>query len=141
MKDPNRALGKKNIAEINALLKRIEIANEERGLEAARHEDCFVISCIGHAASQEPSASFSLIYPPFDEVTMHSVAATIDYFLDLRGGTKKLVVYCGFGVERSPLAVAYWLRSKYKMSWDQAYYCVKKIRPEAIDCRAWVAEA
>lgn len=63
------------------------------------------------------------------------VAFTIERLLMNR---KRVLVHCGQGVERSPLAVAWYLRSYRDYTLDDAYALLKRKRPEVEDHRAWL---
>lgn len=51
---------------------------------------------------------------------------------------KKTLVHCMGGMERSPLAIVYWLHTYHGMSWDDAYEYVKKIRPMVMNRLQWL---
>lgn len=53
---------------------------------------------------------------------------------------KPVLVHCGAGVERSPLATAWFLNKKRKMTLDKAYELIKQKRPIVIDRRKWLEE-
>ena len=44
------------------------------------------------------------------------------------------------GMERSVLAVAWWLHSYKNMSLDEAYELIRQKRPVALDRREWIGE-
>jgi len=49
-----------------------------------------------------------------------------------------VLVHCMAGIERSPLAVAYFLSRHYGMTIEKAYELVKKGRPQTQDRRVWL---
>jgi len=51
---------------------------------------------------------------------------------------RKILVHCMAGIERSPLAVAYFLSHYFGMTIEQAYQLVKKGRPQTQDRRVWL---
>lgn len=51
-----------------------------------------------------------------------------------------LLVHCRYGLERSPLAVAWFLRHRLGWSWDEAYGLLRRKRPEIQDRRDWLPE-
>lgn len=121
----------------------LTICEEERGLEfiKQRPHDTTVISCIGGINDDYgfkdcyQQRAYKLLYPPFDRAVLDELANLIERSVLIK---QRVVVYCGFGVERSPLAVAYWIMSLYHYSWDEAYSMIKAFRDDAIDCRSWV---
>lgn len=59
--------------------------------------------------------------------------------IDVRFGDGwNLLVHCGAGVERSPLAVAYWMTRRFGYSFDEAYAWLKQHRPQVEDRRVWL---
>ena len=59
---------------------------------------------------------------------------------ELRHNGRKVVVHCHMGMERSVLAVAWWLHSYKNMSLDDAYGLISQKRPIALDRREWIGE-
>jgi protein-tyrosine phosphatase len=58
--------------------------------------------------------------------------------IDLRlGQGKQVLVHCWAGVERSPLSVTWWLRTRHGMTLDQAYDHLSTKRSVA-DRRSWL---
>ena len=57
---------------------------------------------------------------------LHFIARIIHYRLE-QG--KTVLVHCGAGIERSPLAVAFYLHRYHKMSMDEAYSLIASKRP------------
>lgn len=51
---------------------------------------------------------------------------------------RKVLVHCGAGIERSPLAVACYLADYHEMSMDDAYKLIKEKRPQVQDRRSWL---
>ena len=49
-----------------------------------------------------------------------------------------VLVHCGGGQERSPLAVVHWLMRSFNLSLDEAYTWLIKQRPVAQDRRSWI---
>ena len=69
---------------------------------------------------------------------MDLVSDTIQRELNHNG--RKVVVHCHMGMERSVLAVAWWLHSYKNMSLDEAYEVIRQKRPVALDRREWIGE-
>jgi len=57
---------------------------------------------------------------------LHFIARIIHYQLE-QG--KQVLVHCGAGIERSPLAVAFYLHRYHHMSMDEAYALIASKRP------------
>lgn len=68
--------------------------------------------------------------------SLNKVARFIEALLEL---DQKVLVFCGYGEERSVLAVAWYLVwSKRVKDLDAAYELIKLKRPQARDRRAWI---
>lgn len=50
----------------------------------------------------------------------------------------KILVHCAAGMERSPLAVAYFLQHNFGITLEEAYKIVKKNRPQTLDRSIWL---
>jgi Dual specificity phosphatase, catalytic domain len=55
-------------------------------------------------------------------------------------GPVPLLINCAAGIERSPLAVVYYLVSKHRYSFDEAYQFVKLKRPIIDNRLSWILE-
>src|SRR5579884_2643613 len=53
---------------------------------------------------------------------------------------KKVLLHCGAGIERSPLACVWFLHTKRNMDFDEAYEFVKEKRPIVADRRTWLGK-
>ena len=51
---------------------------------------------------------------------------------------RRVLVHCGMGVDRSPLALAWFLRSKRGMELDEAYELIKSKRPIIVSPVDWL---
>lgn len=67
--------------------------------------------------------------------TLNKIAGWIDRSIS-RG--KHVLVSCGAGMERSPLAVAWYISRKLGITLKESYDWVKKRRSVAQDCSAWI---
>jgi len=65
-----------------------------------------------------------------------TVAATA--ILELSSKRQQLMVHCTAGLERSPLAVAWYLHFYHMRSLSAAYDAVRTIRPQLWDRTAWI---
>ena len=70
--------------------------------------------------------------------TVDLVSDTIQRELGHNG--RKVVVHCHMGMERSVLAVAWWLHSYKNMSLDEAYELIRQTRPISLDRGEWIGE-
>lgn len=68
--------------------------------------------------------------------SLDAIADTIDEQLE-RGN--RVLVHCGIGAERSPMAVAWWLARGRGVDLDRAYQWIGAMRPGVIDRRSWMA--
>ena len=50
---------------------------------------------------------------------------------------RRVAVHCSMGMERSVLAVAYYLHATRDMGLDEAYALIMESRPIALDRRSW----
>ncbi len=90
------------------------------------------------AEGVNPAADFQhpMLQPQFSVEYMDEIAALIERLVVTQ---YSVVVHCGAGVERSPLAVAWWLHRRRGLNLDQAYAQIQAARPEAQDRRTWIA--
>jgi protein-tyrosine phosphatase len=52
-----------------------------------------------------------------------------------------VLVFCGHGVRRSPLAAAWYLRRTEGLTLQQAYERVRAVRPRIEEAREWIGDA
>ena len=109
--------------------------------EALLDEGCFVIN-VAKEIFNDAHACIPIDHHAEDverqRVTVGLVSATIQRELGHTG--RKVVVHCHMGMERSVLAVAWWLHSYKNMSLDEAYGLISQKRPIALDRREWIGE-
>jgi len=55
-----------------------------------------------------------------------------------RRANERVLVFCGHGVRRSPLAAAWYLHRHEKLSLDQAYERIRSVRPKVETAREWI---
>ena len=70
---------------------------------------------------------------------LNRIAELIDWVVSK--ADKSVVVHCAMGIERSVLAVAWYLHRYQQMSLDEAYDIVGDVRPIAADRKYWVTSA
>ena len=110
--------------------------------EALLQEGCFVIN-VAEEIINDAHACIP-IDPYVEDIerqreTVDLVSDTIQK--ELRHNGRKVVVHCHMGMERSVLAVAWWLHFHKGMTLDKAYETICKARPIAIDRRNWIGES
>jgi protein-tyrosine phosphatase len=69
---------------------------------------------------------------------LDSLADTIDKAL--KEDQRDILLHCGMGSERSPLAAAWFLYRKRNMSFEDAYKLVREKRPATMDRTVWVMD-
>ena len=109
--------------------------------EALLQEGCFVIN-VAEEIINDGDACIPIDHHAED---IERQRETVDMVSDmvqreLRHNGRKVVVHCHMGMERSVLAVAWWLHSYKNMSLDEAYGLIRQKRPIALDRREWIGE-
>jgi len=102
----------------------------------------FVIVCVlEYQPPNEPSGAYRF---PFLEGGVANVKVLDDFanLVDkLLSEGKKVLVHCGMGVERSPLAVVWYLHRKKGMSIADAYRYVMNRRSVVADRSSWLPKS
>lgn len=70
-----------------------------------------------------------------DKTQLQNIATLIDLNLTQH---RKVLVHCGGGMERSPLAIAWYLHTYKQMSLDDAYALIKTKRPSVRNRCDWL---
>ena len=73
-----------------------------------------------------------------DPYLLDEVSRTIDETWPALRMSRNVLVHCGAGVERSPLAVAWWMHFRFNYNFDEAYEWIKRQRPVVEDRRSWI---
>jgi Predicted protein-tyrosine phosphatase len=102
----------------------------------------FVIVCVlEYQPPNEPKGAYRF---PFLEGGLANVKV-LDEFADfvdkLLSEGRKVLVHCAMGVERSPLAVVWYLHKKKGMSIPEAYAFVKSKRSVVADRTVWLPKS
>ena len=102
----------------------------------------FVIVCVlEYQPPNEPKGAYRF---PFLEGGLANVKV-LDEFADfvdkLLSEGRKVLVHCAMGVERSPLAVVWYLHKKKGMSIPEAYAFVKSKRNVVADRTVWLPKS
>ena len=102
----------------------------------------FVIVCVlEYQPPNEPKGAYRF---PFLEGGLANVKV-LDEFADfvdkLLSEGRKVLVHCAMGIERSPLAVVWYLHKKKGMSIPEAYAFVKSKRSVVADRTVWLPKS
>ena len=74
-------------------------------------------------------------YVNADKNQLDKIARLIDIHLN---NNNKLLVHCAAGLERSPLAIVWYLHKYHNKTIEEAYNIVKERRPQVFDRRIWL---
>lgn len=112
------------------------------GWEEAVHFDGPRFCVLDEPPPDMPPATHIAIY---DDSRDRPLVANLDKLADAmeRARTKNgsVMVFCGHGVRRSPLAGAWYLHRIQKLSLDQAYDRIRAVRPKIEAARDWIGHA
>jgi protein-tyrosine phosphatase len=75
---------------------------------------------------------------PFMADGVRSLELTADTIDDALNDARPVLVHCGAGSERAPLAVAWYLNRRRGMTLDDAYALMRERRPIVRDRRVWL---
>jgi protein-tyrosine phosphatase len=82
--------------------------------------------------------------PIYDEATGRANRRNLDRLASeiaqARARGSPVLVFCGHGVRRSPLAGAWYLHRAEKISLDAAYDRIRAVRPKVEVARSWLGE-
>lgn len=99
-------------------------------------EGIVVVNVAHDVARGEADYKFDL---PYEQIPVLLLTRAVGKVLELLREDRWVVVHCYAGIERSPLVVATVLvMSKQARDLDHAYELIRKVRPQADDCRGWV---
>ena len=91
------------------------------------------------APDDMPPATHVRIY---DEAKDAPIVANLDQVAsEMRSARKSqepVLVFCGHGVRRSPLAAAWYLHRYEKLSLDEAYAKIRAVRPKVESAQEWI---
>ncbi|MFZ1024054.1 MAG: dual specificity protein phosphatase [Thermoplasmata archaeon] len=80
--------------------------------------------------------------PIYDGAHEAPILANLDRVVELmrmaREAGEPVLVFCGHGVRRSPLAAAWYLHRMERLPLDEAYARVKAVRPQVEHAREWI---
>ena len=106
------------------------------GVDAAMMKNHFIINVTQKGELDTYYDAQISLYP--DERTNMIRLKTLALLIDelLQTG-RRVAVHCSMGMERSVLAVAYYLHATRDMGLDEAYALIMESRPIALDRRSW----
>ena len=87
-----------------------------------------------------PADAHVPIYDPAAEAPLReNLERLVTLVDDARAGGKPVLLYCGHGVRRGPLAGAWYLHRHNGISLDEAYRRVAAVRPKIEHAKEWIA--
>ena len=104
-------------------------------LQDAQKFDGTIISVLPDVPEGEPPQAIQMPFLAEGVVTLDRTAVLIDEELALG---HRVLVHCEEGCERAPLVVAWFLKTKRSMTFDEAYALLKSRRPIIEDRRRWL---
>jgi len=124
----------------NEILPRLFLGNQADAAEFAEDEKDGIIICVLEQRPQnEPFKSFHI---PILTSSGHVHTEQLNRLIPVIGAMiaygRKVLVHCSAGVERSPLAVTWYLHKTMGISIEEAYKIVKEKRPEIADRSTWL---
>lgn len=123
------------------------VGNSMGGKKAAKGRFEFdLIVCLLECGLAEQMATPNVLHVPIrtDTTKGASIVSTVRLTLLAeiihlaRNAGQRVLVHCLAGMERSPLAIAWYLYTKLGMTLDGAYELLKQKRPIVTDCRSWL---
>ncbi len=86
-----------------------------------------------------PVATFLPIYDPAQgRADRRNLDRVIEAVERSRARGRPVLIFCGHGVRRSPLAAAWLLHETEHISLEAAYERIRAVRPQVEDAREWV---
>jgi len=137
---------------MNKIMENLYIGNI---LEAIKYGEDFdiIINCMGsgEAYSDEKKGYNVLKHPILIRASTYRLSAdfeddyadpyTMDFIAKIIHDTinsKKILVHCAAGEERSPLAVIWYIHKYSNMNIDDSYEFIRKQHPQTLDRRSWL---
>ena len=91
-----------------------------------------------------PTRSSDVHLPVYDPVLRQPIRENLDRVADRieqsRAEGRPVLVYCGFGHRRAPLAAVWYLHRVLGIGLDEAYDRVRVVRPGVEHVRRWIGE-
>jgi len=122
-------------SELSEIVEDLFITSRD-GVEAAMMKGQFIINVTQKGELDTYYDAQISLYP--DERTNMIRLKTLALLIDeLIQAGRPVAVHCSMGMERSVLAVAYYLHTKMDKTLDEAYALIMESRPIALDRRSW----
>ena len=127
-----------NLDTISWVTPRLAVTDMYGAQSVVRKVDCYVINT---AREINSPCYYKLAVTPF-LVSREAVRAVLDTLADvihkqIETTENKVFVHCFAGMGRSVLTCVWYLCKHHRMSMDEAYKAVRKVRPVALDRREW----
>ncbi len=97
--------------------------------------DGLIVCVLEEKPFDEPA---NATWVPFLAEGLRSLEITAEIIEQALAGGRAVLVHCGAGSERAPLAVAWYLSRRREMTLDEAYDLLKSRRPVVQDRRFWL---
>jgi len=82
--------------------------------------------------------------PIYDDATDRPIVGNLDRVArgmhEARSRDQPVLVFCGHGVRRSPMAAAWYLHRYEGLSLDDAYARIREVRPRVEHARDWIGD-
>jgi hypothetical protein len=104
-------------------------------LDARAGFDGLIVCVLEEMPVDEPAGA---TWIPFMAEGIRSLEITADAIEHALNDGRSVLVHCGGGSERAPLAVAWFLHRRRGLRLDQAYELLKSKRPIVKDRRSWL---
>lgn len=104
-------------------------------IDARSDFDGLIICVLEEKPFDEPP---NATWIPFLAEGLRSLEITAEIIDGALGGGRAVLVHCGAGSERAPLAVAWYLHRRRGITLDEAYALLKSRRPIVQDRRFWL---
>lgn len=105
------------------------------GVDQAIAEGCYVINV---AAEIENQADSKMPVEPYSGAVQKGLDLVANLIQKVSDQDRQVVVHCAMGMERSALAVVWYLHSRKHYSIDESYSEVMSKRPIVLDRRGWI---
>ena len=129
---------------IKEFLERIIITNANEAATLA-NKDTFIINLCEPAENRFADVFMPLVFQfntteqiSIPEARLTALGHIISYGLD---NYRRVIIHCTAGMERSPLAVAYYIAKRWRVSIPCAYDILKKRYPNIMDRAEWIRYA
>lgn len=118
---------------------RIGIAEDaDNGIAAGGTGEFTVINVAGEINNPHSNVGLPLVPEQCEKNKLDFLTNWINRWIKSESG--RLVIHCRYGMDRSPLVVAWYLYRFRDMTLDEAYQKIRNVHPKANDRRDWVVK-